>query len=114
MIVSHSRHLGSAAPWLQLNTYTKFLMQPQQYRFLWGHQWWLLTAFCLCSSAVPGDKRQSALSALKDLQQSLKAAGKGGEAGPGGMQRSPSMIKRKRSGPARASSAKNLKAEALA
>ena len=68
-----------------------------------------------CSGAVPGDKRQSALSALKDLQESLKPAGKGGEAGsPGGLHRSPSMTKRKRSGPARASSAKNLKAEALA
>ena len=68
-----------------------------------------------CSCAVPGDKRQSALSALKDLQQSLKVAGKGAEVGsPGGLQRSPSMTKRKRSGPARASSAKNLKAEALA
>ena len=69
----------------------------------------------VCSAAVPGDKRQSALSALKDLQQSLKPeAGKGAEAGSGGLQRSPSMIKRKRSGPPRASSAKNLKAEALA
>ncbi len=62
---------------------------------------------------MPGDKRQSALSALKELQQSLKPAGKGEEAGSP-MHRSPSMTKRKRSGPARASSAKNLKAEALA
>ncbi len=74
-----------------------------------------LTPYYVCSGAVPGDKRQSALSALKDLQQSLKVAGKGAEAeSPGGLQRSPSMTKRKRSGPARASSAKNLKSEALA
>lgn len=74
----------------------------------------MLMTWCLRSSTVPGDKRQSALSALKDLQHSVKLGGKAGEAGAGGLQRSPSMIKRKRSGPARASSAKNLKAEALA
>ena len=72
-----------------------------------------LTPRYLRSGCVPGDKHQSALSALSDLQQSVKAAGKGGEAGSGGLQRSPSMIKRKRSGLARASSGKNLKAEAL-
>ena len=61
-------------------------------------------------SAAPGDKRQSAVEALKELQQTLK----GSSAGSGEMNRSPSMTKRKRAGPARTSSAKTLKAEPMA
>jgi len=64
----------------------------------------------VCSNAVSEDKRKSALSTIEELQKSLKATGKESE----GMQRLPSMTKRKRSSPARASSVKNLKAEIMA
>ena len=49
---------------------------------------------------------------VRELQQSLKAIS-GDADGPGGMKRSPSMTKRKRSGPARSASAKNIKAEPM-
>ncbi len=64
----------------------------------------------MCSDAVSGDKRESALNTIEELQKSLKATGKGSE----GMKRSPSMTKRKRPSPARASSIKSLKAETMA
>ena len=63
-------------------------------------------------SELPGEKRDAAAAAVRELQQSLKA--RCGEAdGAGGLKRSPSMTKRKRSGPARSASAKSIKAEPM-
>ena len=59
---------------------------------------------------MSGDRRESALNTIEELQKSLKATSKDSEE----MKRSPSMTKRKRSSPARASSVKNLKAETTA
>ncbi len=63
----------------------------------------------VCCSAAPVDKRQSAMEALKELQQTLMGSG----TGSGDMKRSPSLIKRKHAGPHRISRAKTIKPEPM-
>lgn len=63
-------------------------------------------------SELPGEKRTVAATMVMELHQSFKARCSDAD-GASGIKRSPSMTKRKRSGPARSASAKNIKAEPM-